>query len=537
MEPSNGIQVEERRNGATVVLEQVKDIRMEEHKHGADVMLEQVDSEQKNILQTGLLNTATARPARLSAKSVYEALRKAQKAGAPPSPALSAKKSTKQRTVQETNKNGAQHEKITVSQNNGKKKKKKKTKSRPNLDVGNSSDRSQTNDEDDKEHDEDCVPNIMELAPNDITYHTLDNVDYHLIDSMNALMFIPFRTCIYLKGHCGLKVLSGKAEILGYVLEEDGEKMHRIYSPRGYSLLCIRSVYSKSSVNRSNLQSALKKMGLEYDEHQLKSRVTESTILLIQSQNCKMVDYINRLFPSNILRWEASAPPVWNQEERNNFEDLCSKLNISLILQGATFKARFYQEPDVWNSYSQTLMDKAANNEYLRLLVCGGKGVGKSTLLRYTVNRLLKQCGSVLILDFDPGQPEFVAAGCVSATLVTAPLLGPNFTHLQQPFRSYFVSDADITIDPDKYVQSCTRLLNDCRIQPHLMNTPMIINTMGFTSGIGLEVTLDVIRISQPTHVVQLTSKSSRRNFPASLDHDYVIKHPRGWTTDGMVKF
>jgi len=84
-------------------------------------------------------------------------------------------------------------------------------------------------------------------------------------------------------------------------------------------------------------------------------------------------------------------------------------------LRGAIFSARFYQQPDFWSCYTQQLQDKAKNKESIRLLLCGGKGVGKSTVLRYTVNRLLKECQTILVVDFDPGQPEFTPAGCISA--------------------------------------------------------------------------------------------------------------------------
>jgi polynucleotide 5'-hydroxyl-kinase GRC3/NOL9 len=63
-------------------------------------------------------------------------------------------------------------------------------------------------------------------------------------------------------------------------------------------------------------------------------------------------------------------------------------------------------------------------------MVCGGKSVGKSTLLRFMVNKCLSHFEEILFLDFDPGQAEFSVPGCVSVVRVNEPLLGPNFTHL-----------------------------------------------------------------------------------------------------------
>jgi len=66
-------------------------------------------------------------------------------------------------------------------------------------------------------------------------------------------------------------------------------------------------------------------------------------------------------------------------------------------------------------------------------VVCGGKGMGKSTFVRFLVNRSLPVFGEVVCLDLDPGQPEFTIPGCVSAVIVKQPLLGPSFTHLTTP--------------------------------------------------------------------------------------------------------
>ena len=44
-------------------------------------------------------------------------------------------------------------------------------------------------------------------------------------------------------------------------------------------------------------------------------------------------------------------------------------------------------------------------------MALGGKGVGKSTFLKYVTNRLLTLVGPVLYVDLDPGQAEFTLPG------------------------------------------------------------------------------------------------------------------------------
>lgn len=382
------------------------------------------------------------------------------------------------------------------------------------------------------ENAEKMMINEEETNPLQAIYQTLDKFEFHLINSNEALAIIPFQTCFYFKGRLSLTVLSGTAELQGFTIEQDSNKIHQIFSPRGYSLQCIRAI-GKSTLNiNSNFVSSISK-AIGMTEGLLKKKSNENVLLILRPLNSNMVEYLSRLFPINILRKEECTPPDWDEEHRNRFNQLCNLLDASIILRGSVFSARFYGQPDVWTEYVQYLTSKLEKREPIRLMLFGGKGVGKSTLLRFLVNQLIQLCGTILVVDFDPGQPELFPAGCVSASLVSTPFLGPNFTHLQQPLYNYFVGDADIVGCPERYVRSCRQILNDCRMDLALAKVPTIINTMGFTSGIGFDVTLDLIRYSQPRQVLQISSRSPRRNFPALLDHEFVTQHQRGWLSSG----
>lgn len=69
------------------------------------------------------------------------------------------------------------------------------------------------------------------------------------------------------------------------------------------------------------------------------------------------------------------------------------------------------------------------------MILCGGKGTGKSTLLRYLVNKSLSRNPEILVLDLDPGQSEFTIPGCLSVIIIQQPLLGPNFSHFTTPLK------------------------------------------------------------------------------------------------------
>ena len=64
----------------------------------------------------------------------------------------------------------------------------------------------------------------------------------------------------------------------------------------------------------------------------------------------------------------------------------------------------------------------------VRLLVCGSRNVGKSTLARYALNNLLNKHPAVLLLDCDVGQTEFAPPGVVSLVLINRPILSPQFS-------------------------------------------------------------------------------------------------------------
>lgn len=475
----------------------------------------------------------------LSAKSVYDSLKNGQTKPTSKRSKLKKKTSRKNKTSSKLNVDNSStiNQSVSVTVIGALKQKFKKS----NISDEDNSFQSSPNEDDsfltaEKEGIEETFAMDEESSSLQAVYQTLDTFDFLLINPNEVLAFIPFQTCFYFKGRLSLTCLSGIAEMQGFSIEQNLSKTYHVFSPRGYSLQCIRSVgKSNTSFNASRAHALLKSAGLTCEENLLKKKSSENVLLILRSLNFGMIDYISRIFPINILKKEECVPPessYWRDENRNLFGKLCNQLDTSIVLRGSIFSARFYLQPDVWAEYAQQLMDKYQKKETVRVMLLGGKGVGKSTLLRYLLNQLIQKCGTVLVVDFDPGQPEFFPAGCVTASLVSEPLLGPNFTHIQQPLFSYFVGDADIIGCPERYVRSCRQLLIDCKLKFALENVPTLINTMGFTSGIGLDVTLDLIRLTQPHQLLQISSRSLRRNFPSMLERDYVAQHQRGWLTD-----
>ena len=223
--------------------------------------------------------------------------------------------------------------------------------------------------------------------------------------------------------------------------------------------------------------------------------------------------------------------------------------------------------PD-WRAASQQVLD-ALPTMSPRAIVCGAKGVGKSTCLRLALNRLLGQrqqggiCRPVCVLDWDLGQPEFTVPGMVSLHLVTEPTLAPMHLNLRRPLLSFFLGDVTSKHDPDAMVRAVGLLMERYRqeLATHLQRReaersrqrqgealdaaalpansfellgtdfdedddgdnsnsgadaaadalPLLINADGFVRFMGEEVLAAVVGLVAPTHILHISTEKDKR--------------------------
>ncbi|GJQ82962.1 hypothetical protein Trydic_g5961 [Trypoxylus dichotomus] len=155
-------------------------------------------------------------------------------------------------------------------------------------------------------------------------------------------------------------------------------------------------------------------------------------------------------------------------------------------------------------------------------MICGGKGVGKSTVLRYITNSLLRKYSQVLVIDLDPGQSEFTVPGCVSAVIIKEPIFGPSFTHLQVPEKCVFVENVDVTLDPNLYIKCVKELLKQSE---NFKGMPTLINYMGYTHSYGINIASTIVTYVLPTILLQINSVQQSKNFEKNLTTDVVIEY------------
>lgn len=245
----------------------------------------------------------------------------------------------------------------------------------------------------------------------------------------------------------------------------------------------------------------------------------------------------------------------------------CCKLDSALVASATgmqTLGIETTNIPPDWVAAADSIIGRAASAPCT--VICGAKGVGKSTNLRYTLNRLLRHTEKVCVLDCDLGQPEYTVPGVVSLHVITSPTLYPAYANLQEPVLSFYLGDVTTKNEPDKLMRAVALLMARYRVlvsdaaleheaaqqklsevasskaspansfevfndappkkkkqqqqeqqqhhhqQQHLL--PLIVNSDGFVRFMGAEILSAIFDIVDPTNVLHLCTDKDR-HLPA----------------------
>lgn len=179
--------------------------------------------------------------------------------------------------------------------------------------------------------------------------------------------------------------------------------------------------------------------------------------------------------------------------------------------------------PAEWNKQLVGLIDSTLRAERGNdaTLVCGPKSAGKSTFTRLLTNRLLtcnisetkvvqkRQISSIVVLDLDPGQPEYAPVGTISLVHIKSPNLGSPFSHtsledsVYQVVRCHTIASPSPASDPELYLECAADLYDTYRRT--LRSCPLIINTPGWILGTGLDLISELISRIIPANVVYMS--------------------------------
>ncbi|XP_067001594.2 polynucleotide 5'-hydroxyl-kinase NOL9 isoform X2 [Anabrus simplex] len=339
---------------------------------------------------------------------------------------------------------------------------------------------------------------------------------FHVLPNNQVLLGLKYSHILFFIGKLSISVVFGTVEVLGYEMKNDGlRKTLTAYSPRGLSLLGLCASQYHCIPSDFNRLSTLDLDLCKIDE--IRSEMCNiDCLLLLENVPCSLVKFISDHFPQKLF------PPQGILGKKQRYFHIAEEiLQCRFVSPGAAETLRLYTKRPDW----ETCFESITRSGKIRTMVCGGKSVGKSTFLRFLVNKCLTKYKEVLYLDFDPGQSEFTVPGCVSATLVKEPLLGPNYFHLQRPCRMVYVGEINMSRCPARYLQCVQHIIEFCHSQPQFSNIPWFINTMGFNKGLGVELMVNVIRMVGPSDIIQIQSSQKKQNFPELLEPVYVCDY------------
>ena len=310
---------------------------------------------------------------------------------------------------------------------------------------------------------------------------------FTILSENRVLIALPFTTKLYLKGKVQVEsILKNSLEIFGAKFNAQSEFPIDVFSPKGYSLLYFEAIQddSQNTTNKTmdkKEQKILKKYQTEFPN---------STLFILSKMTSQSwTDFVEDLLKYSDSKKHKMAlfgKEKWIKDDPQVPERIEDILDISLFIpeEFQVNKARLLNKNPQWKTAIQSVKIAQDNGKHAKLIGTGGKGVGKSTTLKYLSNQLLA-FGPILWIDLDPGQAEFTLPGCLSVTLLSKPLLGPNFTHLNRQvlFSVYLgsVNVSDVLHRYRKGLEEIVRYLGD-----KYLDIPWIINTMGFNRGLGL---------------------------------------------------
>ncbi|KAL4096960.1 hypothetical protein QTP88_021824 [Uroleucon formosanum] len=277
---------------------------------------------------------------------------------------------------------------------------------------------------------------------------------------------------LYIIGTVDVHVLEGTIEPWGYTMTVDSPKT-TLYSSGLHGLIPIASADGQKAV----------------------------VVLEKSTQSSKWKTFMNNYIP-NYNMFDASVTRLTPPKRLLELEE---QLGCWFDLSKTPMSNQRLVMNEHFQSFCDELFERpiGSSTGSIRVLLAGYKNSGKSTMMRYFINKCLKKWNRILVLDFDIGQSEFSIPGCISAFVIDKPLLGPNYTHLIQPLKSYFFGSNDVMTNIPLYNDIVKKIINDTNTD-ELQLMPCFINTMGFVEGAGLKILHNLISEIKPSDVLQI---------------------------------
>lgn len=314
-----------------------------------------------------------------------------------------------------------------------------------------------------------------------------------LLDSQYYGLMIG-QTLVF-RGQYQITVLKGAISLLGAVLHSSPAR-YTVYAPQSHALPLIECINVQDS---SLLEQTSSPEEIEFMYSKFQAVVQIESIRSGFEQLSTLVPLYKSLWtvsPPHSHELVLTAPETTLIHNAfNSWHDLCSKVLV---------------------------LDQPAPI----ILVTGSKSSGKSSFARFLANFILSRVSdTVHYLELDPGQPEYCPPGTLSLHRLVSDSglnFGPSFTHcdFHSIVKAHSIGDTSPKDLPSHFISYAQDLIKTYKSTLTTEETPLIINTPGWTRGMGLELIYEISSASRPTMAVHLGPDDSRLDVQSVIGPD-----------------
>ncbi|KAG7092694.1 hypothetical protein E1B28_009025 [Marasmius oreades] len=311
---------------------------------------------------------------------------------------------------------------------------------------------------------------------------------------------------IALLGTYNVSVLQGSISLLGAtVLPCQPCQYHPVFAPRSSPIPVMKAMAISSSNDNSVVGGG---KGLKQFRHAFREGNVVISIQELRT-NVEGLGKVCRLFDGVFQPPPSSLP----------FPNL--GLHGLHLVVSETKGIHAFVQPSDWDPVF-TLCEL----EHV-LLVKGAKKSGKSTFARTLVNHLLGRHKKVAYLECDLGQSEFTPGGMVAINVIERPVFGPPFTHPTLPNHAHYLGTLTPRSSPSHYLSAIESIAQTYKLDIKIPvdhpdeKIPLVVNTMGWTKGLGADLTKRIEEIIEPDAVFEFETDGK------GTDGGWLTERPR----------
>ncbi|KAI9512772.1 hypothetical protein F5148DRAFT_1161481 [Russula earlei] len=316
-----------------------------------------------------------------------------------------------------------------------------------------------------------------------------------------ALILPPSATVSFV-GVYRLRVLRGSVSLLGITIQPS-PVLHNVFAPWGSPIPVIEAHVARGESSTSFYDIPARIM----------RSIGEGDVVVVLQDLRTGIEGLGRV----VRIFEG----VFDRKNNESVHDMPLE-GIHMVSQVAHGSCAF-QMPLSWEAAFSALpflsADEAASIRKPHvLLVKGQKNSGKSTFARTLANKLCLRFRRVAFLECDIGQSEFTPGGMVALTVIEQPVFGPPFTHPTLPYQAHYVGAHNPRSSPSSYLRAIQALVEVYRLEIQFATSfvdieddeevdriadhiPLVVNTMGWTKGLGADLARRIEEFVQPSDI------------------------------------